>query len=328
MSPLMRLWYRITGMNVGTSLRVKTSLHEERTASFIEKVAKQVHKPPTDASFSLVSGSIKIRPEEPGFALDEKAAAVAVTKALESPDAPINLVGKPVAPAVTSDKLKDILVVKVGENKLYHYRNEQLLKVYDVATGLPKYPTPIGTFKIVEKRFRPTWVNPAKGKGQWGEKLPAKIGPGPDNPLGTRAMNLSAKGIRIHGTNTVGSLGYNASHGCIRMRMSDVEELFESVQVGTPVMIVQSGPMRTFQASGPPTLEQLVESDGAGASVQPVAPAPAASVPVAPMPSAAPPSSSDTDPAPGADAEEDEADGEPEKPPLLGPDMSGLLEDG
>jgi hypothetical protein len=132
-------------------------------------------------------------------------------------------------------------------------------------------------------------------------------------------MNLNTKGIRIHGTNTVASLGYNASHGCIRMRMSDVEELFDRVDVGTPVMIIQSGAMRVFQASGPPTLEQLVESDGAGASVQPpAAPAPAASVPSAP----APPNSTAPDPLPAADeAEAEEDEGDQPEPPLLDLDM-------
>jgi lipoprotein-anchoring transpeptidase ErfK/SrfK len=317
MSPLKRLWYRITGMTVGASLQVKTSVEEGSSRAIIDRIAKSVYRAPRDASFTLVGGSIKVRPEEAGFALDEKKASAAITEALEKKDTPINLVGKVIAPAVTKDTLKDILLVKVGENKLYHYRNEQLLKVYDVATGLPKFPTPLGTFRITEKRFRPTWVNPAKGKGQWGEKLPDKIAPGPGNPLGTRAMNLSAKGIRIHGTSTVASLGFNASHGCIRMRMSDVEELFEQVKVGTPVMIVQAGPLRIFQPTGAPTLEQLVESDGNGAAA-PVA-APVVPEAAAPSPSAEPAPQSQPQDEPGAEDQEGEAD-----PPGLGLNMDML----
>ena len=314
MSPLKRLWYRITGMTLGTSLQVKTSLEEDRYAAFIDQIAQRVYKAPEDATFSLAGGGIKVRPEQSGFALDEKAAGAAVKEALESKGGPINLVGKPVPPAVTKDTLTDILLVKIGENKLYHYRNEQLLKVYDVATGLPKFPTPRGTFKITQKRFRPTWVNPAKGKGQWGETLPERIGPGPGNPLGTRAMNLNSKGIRIHGTSTVASLGFNASHGCIRMRMSDVEELFDQVKVGTPVMIVQSGPMRIFQPTAAPTLEQLVESDGAAASLT----APVVSPPAAASPSPEPAPQSQPETAPAEEAEAEEAEAEEEDPPGLG----------
>ena len=68
--------------------------------------------------------------------------------------------------------------------------------------------------------------------------MPEFIPPGPSNPLGTRAMNLSASGIRIHGTPDDGSIGSNASHGCIRMHIHDAEELFEKVDVGMPVVIV------------------------------------------------------------------------------------------
>jgi lipoprotein-anchoring transpeptidase ErfK/SrfK len=68
--------------------------------------------------------------------------------------------------------------------------------------------------------------------------MPAYIGPGPNNPLGTRAMNLSIGGIRIHGTPDSGSIGGPASHGCIRMYMHDAEELFDIIDVGTPVLIV------------------------------------------------------------------------------------------
>ncbi|MGQ0679200.1 MAG: L,D-transpeptidase family protein [Actinomycetota bacterium] len=287
MSPIKRLWYRITGMAVGSSLQVQTVVQDQMAGEFIARIVKQVNRPPQDASFALSGGGVLITPEVPGFALDEQAARRAVDEALQA-GAALNLSGKPSPAAVTKDSFKDIIVVRVGENKLYHYEGARLRKVYDVATGLPRYPTPIGRFQITEKRFRPTWVNPAKGKGQWGENLPARIGPGPGNPLGTRAMNINSKGIRIHGTSTDASLGFNASHGCIRMKMSEVEELFDQLEVGTPVMIVRSGPLRVYQPSATPTLEQLIESDGAVAAPPvPVAP-PAVPVPVPAATAAAP----------------------------------------
>jgi L,D-transpeptidase ErfK/SrfK len=88
---------------------------------------------------------------------------------------------------------------------------------------------------IVNKRINPTWVNPAKDT--WGAGEPDFIPPGPDNPLGTRAMDLSAPGIRIHGTPADYSIGHYASHGCIRMHIWEAEDLFNRVQVGTPVII-------------------------------------------------------------------------------------------
>jgi lipoprotein-anchoring transpeptidase ErfK/SrfK len=96
--------------------------------------------------------------------------------------------------------------------------------VYDVAVGTPATPSPEGEFTIVNRLTDPTWY--ASGKA---------VRPGPANPLGSRWMGLSAPGYGIHGTNAPRSIGKAASHGCIRMRRRDVEELFELVGVGATV---------------------------------------------------------------------------------------------
>jgi L,D-transpeptidase ErfK/SrfK len=110
------------------------------------------------------------------------------------------------------------------------------MKGYPVAAGSAQYPTPQGEWTIWQKVENPTWVNP--DPEGWGASLPASIGPGPGNPLGTRALYLDAPGIRIHGTSASYSIGSYASHGCIRMLMSDVEELYELVPVGTTAHVV------------------------------------------------------------------------------------------
>jgi lipoprotein-anchoring transpeptidase ErfK/SrfK len=285
-----RIWYRITGMSIGHDLVVKTAFDEDKTKAFVATLSKSVNRPPKDASVSLVAGSPKIASEVPGVALDEKAALKVIKETLSSRERTARLETSSVPAQIERNDIKNVLVVKVGENKLFHYSGEQLVKTYDVATGLPKYPTPKGQFKIVNKRFRPTWVNPAKAPGKWGEKLPARIPPGPDNPLGTRAMDLNARGIRIHGTSSVGSIGFNASHGCIRMRMSDVEELFSLIDVGTPVIIVQSAPFRV--QTGPrasSSLDALAESDGTAIPGQSVGRPPAPPLPAIPPPAPKPP---------------------------------------
>jgi L,D-transpeptidase ErfK/SrfK len=88
----------------------------------------------------------------------------------------------------------------------------------------------------VDKQENPTWTNPAPTT--WGAGLPASIPPEPGNPLGTRALYLNAPGIRIHGTYDVASVGTNASHGCIRMLMADIEALYPLVPIGTPVYVI------------------------------------------------------------------------------------------
>jgi lipoprotein-anchoring transpeptidase ErfK/SrfK len=103
-----------------------------------------------------------------------------------------------------------------------------------VATGAAQYPTPTGAFEIVVMERNPTWNPPDSDWAEGAKPIP----PGPGNPLGTRWMGISAPAVGIHGTPDAASLGYSASHGCIRMAIPEAEWLFDHVEVGTPVYIV------------------------------------------------------------------------------------------
>lgn len=125
------------------------------------------------------------------------------------------------------------VVVDRGTKQLTLYRSGKAVKTYGVAVGSPKYPTPAGSFAIQNMQKDPTWTPP---DSDWAKDA-KPIGPGPDNPLGTRWMAIDGT-VGIHGTNNPASIGFSVSHGCIRMRIPDVEELFEIVRVGTPVTVV------------------------------------------------------------------------------------------
>jgi lipoprotein-anchoring transpeptidase ErfK/SrfK len=99
---------------------------------------------------------------------------------------------------------------------------------------MPAHPTPIGTFRIITKQKNPVWNPPDSA---WAAGM-GPIPPGPGNPLGTRWMGLNSPGIGMHGTPAPSSIGTAASHGCIRMKIPDAEDLFDRVFVGTPVQIV------------------------------------------------------------------------------------------
>ena len=116
------------------------------------------------------------------------------------------------------------IVVSLTDRKLVLFEGERVLRVYDVAVGKRSTPSPEGKFAIINRVPNPTWYGPS-----------VVVAPGKDNPLGSRWMGLSAKGYGIHGTNVPTSIGKAASHGCIRMRKPDLEELFEMVTVGTIV---------------------------------------------------------------------------------------------
>lgn len=128
------------------------------------------------------------------------------------------------------------IVVSIPDRKLVLLDGNRLVKTYDVAVGKPSTPTPKGEFRIINHIPNPTYYGPG-----------VVIAPGKNNPLGTRWMGLSAKGYGIHGTNIPDSIGQAASHGCIRMRQQDLEELFELVGVGVIVELLDERPVLLTQ---------------------------------------------------------------------------------
>ena len=131
------------------------------------------------------------------------------------------------ASSFAQTKPERTLLVSIADRKLAVIENGTVKKVYPVAVGKRSAPSPTGTFLIVERVTNPSYYHASK-----------VVPPGPHNPLGTRWMGLSEKGYGIHGTNAPKSIGHAASHGCIRMTRSDLEELFSQVRVGDAVVIL------------------------------------------------------------------------------------------
>jgi lipoprotein-anchoring transpeptidase ErfK/SrfK len=129
------------------------------------------------------------------------------------------------------------IVVSLTDHKLVLLDGQRVVKVYETASGKSNTPTPAGQFEVISKVANPVY----KAHGQ-------NVAPGPRNPVGTRWIGLSLKGYGIHGTNEPKSIGKNSSHGCIRMRNKDVEELFELVSVGVPVELI-CGPLPAANAT-------------------------------------------------------------------------------
>jgi len=107
--------------------------------------------------------------------------------------------------------------------------------VYPIAVGREGKQW-FGTTRVVAKREHPEW-RPTASMREKNPRLPAVVAPGPQNPLGTRAIYLADGLLRIHGTNDPSSIGTKASSGCFRMYRQDVEELYELVQTGTKVIV-------------------------------------------------------------------------------------------
>jgi lipoprotein-anchoring transpeptidase ErfK/SrfK len=236
MSFFSRLYHRIADEPVERSFDVEFSSDEAAVAEFVQQAAAEVAVSPVDAAFEVVDGALLTRRSRAGLELKADVAANQILRALtrqrDLVDAPI----REIAPTITTASLGNTIVVDVSANTLVFYDGLKVERDFRVATGTPQYPTPVGTFEIVDKKENPTWYNPAPDT--WGADLPPSIGPGPGNPLGTRAMYLNAPGIRIHGTWDDSSIGTAASHGCIRMHVEDSEDLYPLVPIGTRVIVV------------------------------------------------------------------------------------------
>lgn len=206
---------------------------------FIAGVASALDREPVAADIDYSTGWLEFTDAKEGRTVLRKKSAQALLHGLKHESDRVRLAVKETKPPATAENWGTALLLRVGENKLYYYQDGKITHEWTVATGQPEYPTPTGEYYITEKRYLPTWVNPAPDT--WGASMPESIGPGPGNPLGTRALNWNAPGIRFHGTEATYSLGYNASHGCVRMAMPDVEQLYDMVEIGTPIVSLVAG---------------------------------------------------------------------------------------
>ena len=226
------------GAEAGAAVPLVPEVNKEEVRRFVGALDKRFSVPPADAELSGLKG---LRPqftrEKPGVKVLRELTVRRIVLALQSPQVRrIRVAVKALVPGRTIVNFGAVIVIRRGVNELRYYRGARLLRTFGVATGQSVYPTPTGMFSIVDKQLNPWWLPPDSAWAK-GEK---PIPPGPGNPLGTRWMGLSAPGVGIHGTPDDASIGYSASHGCIRMHIPDAEWLFHHVELGTPVVITDT----------------------------------------------------------------------------------------
>jgi lipoprotein-anchoring transpeptidase ErfK/SrfK len=230
-----RLYHRIADEPVEQELDLEYAYDEAAVRAFVQQAYEEVAVAAVDARIALEDDELVTRRSQEGLELKAEVATNKILRSLARRADSVDIPVREIAPEVTTASLGQTIVVDVSDNTLQLYEGLHVVKEFNVATGTPGYPTPVGTFEIIDKRENPTWVNP--DPEGWGADLPASIGPGPGNPLGTRAMYLNAPGIRIHGTWDSSSIGTAASHGCIRMHIEDSEELYPLVELGARVIV-------------------------------------------------------------------------------------------
>ncbi len=232
-----RAFRRLLDRPVDEAFELRYARDKASMKRFLDVVGRAVYVSPNSARIALVDDALVVEKPKRGLSLEARPALGALRQALRTGQSELRLPVAKLKPEVSAGDLGKTIVVRISENRLYVYDGLKVMKTYEVATGQAAYPTPTGTWNIWDKRANPTWVNPAPDG--WGRDLPRVIGPGPGNPLGTHALYLDAPGIRIHGTYNEGSIGSYASHGCIRMRIAEAQELFGMIDVGTQVLILR-----------------------------------------------------------------------------------------
>jgi lipoprotein-anchoring transpeptidase ErfK/SrfK len=216
---------------------LEVSAARPRIRRYVQRLDRLFARAPVNASVTgVVRGRPAFSPEKQGLAVrrDEMTNAIAYTLKTNR-RSPLPLLTRSVPPAVTAENYGPVIVIFRESKRLTLFEGRRAVRSFPIATGTAEYPTPIGNFSIATMQRNPWWIPPPNSDWAQGKE---PIPPGPGNPLGTRWMGTTAPLVGIHGTPDAASIGYSASHGCIRMRVPDAETLFNEVDVGTPVLIV------------------------------------------------------------------------------------------
>jgi lipoprotein-anchoring transpeptidase ErfK/SrfK len=230
----------VTGGEVDEQMRPRIGYFQPAVNRFVRRIASDLNRDPVDASVSPTAASLNVVPAEPGRKLrdnlltDELNAAAAT-----GTRGPIVAKAHAIKPEITTAEVAarypTYLTVSQSEFTVRLWRDLKLVKSYPIAIGQPAYPTPYGLFSVSSKQVDPVWSVP---NSPWAGELAGTVVAGGTaaNPLVSRWIGVT-DGVGFHGTNETYSVGTAASHGCMRMYVSDIIDLYDRVEIGTPVYI-------------------------------------------------------------------------------------------
>jgi lipoprotein-anchoring transpeptidase ErfK/SrfK len=235
-----RLVRYVSGGEVDESITPEVEYSVPAVNRFVRKVAEDVNREPKDADVEPSGDSLEVVAGEPGRKLRDNLLEEDLKAAVLNANAPHTIKAKvhSIAPEVTKKEVAaeypSYLTLDRSTFTLRLWKHLKLAKTYTVAVGMEGLETPEGLYAIQEKEENPVWHVPLS---DWAGDLAGQtIPPGPSNPIKARWMGIY-EGAGIHGTEETYSLGSAASHGCVRMAIPDVEELYDQVEVGTPIFI-------------------------------------------------------------------------------------------
>jgi lipoprotein-anchoring transpeptidase ErfK/SrfK len=236
----------LTGLfddHVNAQVPMPVTYNHRAVDDFVTHVRQSIDRPPRDASVTVnSSGHLVDVPSARGVTVDAAALRAEVARALQTPGvsheiaAPVSEQAPHVTISMLAAKYPTYIVVDRPDFKLYFYQHLKLTHTYSIAVGQAGLETPAGLHHILDKQVDPAWHVPHSA---WAGSLAGQvIPPGPGDPLVARWMAIDDQGDGIHGTDEPGSIGSAASHGCIRMLVPDVIQLYSMTPVGTPAYVV------------------------------------------------------------------------------------------
>jgi lipoprotein-anchoring transpeptidase ErfK/SrfK len=235
-----RLVRYVTGGNVDKEVSAHVTYSQRAINRFVRRVAAHVDREAKNATVSPSGDSLEVVAGENGRKLRDNLLTRQLEHAVLDASAPHRIVATVhvTKPEVTKDEVAaeypSYLTLDRATFTLRLWKHLKLAKSYTVAVGQEGLETPAGLYHIQEKEENPSWHVP---NSAWAGDLAGQvIPPGPADPIKARWMGIF-EGAGIHGTEEVESLGSAASHGCVRMSIPDVEELYDQVEVGTPIYI-------------------------------------------------------------------------------------------
>jgi lipoprotein-anchoring transpeptidase ErfK/SrfK len=229
-----------TGSDVDANLEPRVGYDKSAVKDFVHELADKIDQEPVDASVVPSGGRLRQEAGQPGQSVDERQMTTAINHAARSPgrDETIPAVVVTTKPEINKKDLAQTypryVYIDRGSYTLRFYRHLKLQKSYTIAVGQQGLETPAGLYHALDKQVNPSWHVP---NSAWAGDLAGQvIPPGPADPLKARWIGIF-DGAGIHGTDDIGSLGSAASHGCVRMSIPDVIDLYDRVEVGDPIYI-------------------------------------------------------------------------------------------
>ena len=235
-----RLVRYVTGGSVDDEVSADVTYSKPAINRFVRHVADEVDREARSASVEPSPDSLTVVKAENGRKLRDNLLTRQLEDAVLNADADHTIAARThyTKPEVSTEEVASrypsYLTLDRATFTLRLWEDLKLAKTYTVAVGQEGLETPEGLYAIQEKEENPTWHVP---ESSWAGSLAGQdIPPGPSNPIKARWMGIF-EGAGIHGTEETWSLGSAASHGCVRMAIPDVEELYDRVEVGTPIYI-------------------------------------------------------------------------------------------